>query len=59
MDLRKTDFAYVVRLKFDFGKLSTLLIDSFLIELTFLSQMNAFSRNMSHHSTCIVENKNL
>ena len=36
------------RSRFDFRKLATLLIASFLRELTFLSQMSAFSRNLNH-----------
>ena len=34
--------------KFNFKKLSTLLIDSFLIVVTFLGQMSSFSRNLNH-----------
>ena len=37
---------------FDFKKLSTLLIGSFLIEVTFLSQMSTSSRNLNHHWKC-------
>ena len=36
------------RSRFDFRKLATLLIAFFLRELTFLSQMSAFSRNLNH-----------
>ena len=37
------------RSNFGFRKLSTLLIGSFLRNLTFLSQMRSFSRNLNHH----------
>ena len=40
------------RSKFDFIKLSTSLIDSSLIEIMLLSQMNTFSRNFNHHWNC-------
>ena len=41
-------YEYDCRSRFDFRKFSTLLIGCFLIELTFLSQMSAFSRNLNH-----------
>ena len=41
-------FVCLVWSRFDFGKLSTLLIDSFMIELIFLSQMSVFPRNLNH-----------
>ena len=37
------------RSKFDFRKLSTLLIGSFLVGIAFLSQMNTFFRKLNHH----------
>ena len=38
--------------KIAFKKLSTLLIGSFLIIITFLSQMSTFSRNLKRHWKC-------
>ena len=40
------------RSKLDFRKLSTLLLGSLLIELTFLSQISAFFRNLNDHWKC-------
>ena len=42
MDLYKHYLAYWFSPKFDFRKLSRLLIGSFLIEITFLSHMSTF-----------------
>ena len=44
--------------KFDFRKLSTLLIGIFLIELVFLSHMSTFSRNFAHHWKCREQKEN-
>ena len=41
-----------------FGNLSTLLIGTFLIELTFLSQMSTLSRNLNHHWKCREKKEN-
>ena len=38
--------------KFDFKKLSALLISGFFILITILSQMSTFSRNSNHHWNC-------
>ena len=46
------------RSKFDFRKLSALLTGSFLIELSFLSQMNTFYRNMNDHWKCREQKEN-
>ena len=43
--------------KFDFKKLSTLLIGSVFIEVTFLSQMSTFSRKLHHHWNCREQKK--
>ena len=44
--------------KFNFKKLSTLLIDSFLIVVTFLGQMSSFSRNLNHLWKCREQKEN-
>ena len=44
--------------KFDFKKFSTLIIDSFLIEVTFLCQMRTFPRNLNHHGKCREQKEN-
>ena len=44
--------------KFDFKKLSTLIIGSFLIEVTFLSQRTIFSKNLNHHWKCREQKEN-
>ena len=45
-------FIFGLGQKFEFKKLSTLLIGIFLIQVTFLSQMSTFFRNMNHHWKC-------
>ena len=44
--------------KFKFKKLSTLFIGSFLIEITFLSQMNTAFRNLNNHWRCKGQKEN-
>ena len=44
--------------KLDFKNLSTLLVGSFLIEVTFSSQMSSFSRNLNHHWKCREQKEN-
>ena len=44
--------------EFKFKNLSTLFIGSFLIEITFLSQMKNFFRNLNHHWRCREQKEN-
>ena len=44
--------------KIDCRKLSTLLIGSFLTELTVLNQMSIFSRNLKIHWKCREQKEN-
>ena len=51
--LCKHYFAYSIYIKkFDLEKFSTLPIGNFLIEVTFLSQMSTFLRNLNRHWKC-------
>ena len=52
MILRKHCFACQTQVKVDFRKLLTLLICSFLMEITFLSKISSFSKNVNHHWKC-------
>lgn len=58
MALSNYHVARLIFSKFDSRKLSTLMNVSFLIELTFLSWISAFSRDLNDHSQCSVLKKN-
>ena len=58
MVLCKQYFSYLVQIKIGSRKLWSLLIGSFLTELTFLNQMGIFSRNLNHHWRCREQKEN-
>ena len=58
MALSNYHVARLIFSKFDSRKLSTLMNVSFLIELTFLSWISAFSRDLNDHPKCSVLKKN-
>ena len=60
MVLCKHYLAQLIYVKnFDFKKLSTLLIGSFLIRVTILMEMSTLSRNLNHHWKCQEQKENL